>query len=370
MNPAGPKILHVFATFGKGGPQVRAAALLERFPEGTRHFLLAMDGRTEALSLVPPGISLQVISPPKEKGFFKVSRFMRSFLKELGPDLVLTYNWGSIETLAGAMAAGFSKVIHHEEGFGPGETRRLYFRRNLARRFLFKGAAAVVVPSRVLQRIALGKWKVPAEKLHYLPNGVDLERFHPPGSLRKEGEERPFHVGFLGGFRPEKNLVLLVRAFARAKLPGESLLVLGGEGPEEGMLREEVRKLGLEDRVLFPGPVEDPASFYKGIDLFALSSHTEQMPLVVLEAMASGLPVLATDVGDVRDMVSEANRAFLAAPGDEAGLARHMAVFAADENLRRKVGKANRTRCEEAFDLESCLGRYLDLYLRVLERGR
>ena len=370
MNPAGPKVLHVFSTFGKGGPQVRAAALMGRFPGGARHFLVAMDSRTEALSLVPPGVTLEVLPPPEGKSFFRVSRFMKSFLLELGPDLVLTYNWGAIETLAGAMAAGLSRVVHHEEGFGPGETRKLFLRRNLARSFLFKGAAALVVPSRTLSRIARRKWKVPEEKLHYLPNGVDLERFRPGESARREGEDRPFRVGFLGGLRPEKNLGLLVRAFAGAKLPPGSQLLLGGSGPEEEALREEVRRCDREDRVLFEGAVEDAPSFYRKIDLFALSSSTEQMPLVVLEAMAAGLPILSTDVGDVKEMVSEPNRAFLVPPGDEPALARHMEALAADRDLREEVGRANRARCEEDFELEKCLGRYLDLYRKVLDRGR
>ena len=370
MNPGAPKVLHVFATFGKGGPQVRAAALMGRFPGETRHFLVAMDGRTEALSLVPPGVSLEVLPPPEGKSFFKVSRFMRSFLLDLGPDLVLTYNWGAIETLAGAMAAGLSRVVHHEEGFGPGEMEKLFFRRNMARRFLFKGAAAVVVPSRTLYRIARGKWKVPEEKLHYLPNGVDLERFRPGESARSGAEDRPFRVGFLGGFRPEKNLDLLVRAFARAELPPGSQLLLGGTGPGEEALREEVRRFDLEDRVHFEGPVEDAPSFYGKIDLFALSSWTEQMPLVVLEAMASGLPILSTEVGDVKEMVSEPNRAFLVPSGDEPALARHMGTLAADRVLREKLGRANRARCEEDYELERCLGRYLDLYRKVLDQGR
>ena len=366
MSPGDPRVLHVFATFGKGGPQVRTASLLGLFPEGTRHFLLAMDGDTDALSLVSPEVSVQVLPPPSEKSFFKASKAMRALLEKLGPDLVLTYNWGAVETLAGAMAAGISRVVHHEEGFGPGETRRLFFRRNLARRFLFKGAAAVVVPSKTLYRIARRKWKVPEEKLHHLPNGVDLERFHP----RERKEARPFRAGFLGGFRAEKDLALLLRAFHRARLPGDSLLLLAGAGPEEAALREEVRRLGLGERVQFKGSLDDPTSFYREIDLFVLSSRTEQMPLVVLEAMASGLPVVSTDVGDVGEMVAEPNRAFLAPPGSEPSLARHMETLAADPELRAGIGRANRTRCEEAFEFRLCLGRYLDLYSKVMEGGR
>ncbi len=362
MTASGPKVLHVFATFGKGGPQVRTASLLDRFPRGTRHFLCAMDGCTEALSLVPEGVEIHILPPPGERRFFKASRLMGALLGEVRPGLVLTYNWGAVETLAGAMASGFSKVVHHEEGFGPGETKRLFFRRNLARRLLFKGAAALAVPSKTLYRIARKKWKVPEEKLHYLPNGVDLERFRP---AENQGR-RPFRVGFLGAFREEKDLGLLVRAFGQARLPEDSLLLLAGTGPEEERIRQAVRNLGLEGRTRFEGAQGDPAPFYREIDLFALTSRTEQMPLVVLEAMASGLPLVATDVGDVREMVAEPNRAFLVPAGDAPGLARHMETLARDPELRRRIGRANRARCSRVYELSRALDAYMHLYLKVL----
>ncbi len=359
----GAKVLHVFATFGKGGPQVRSAALMGRFPRGTTHFLVAMDGNTEALSLVPRGVTIQVLPPPGEKGFFKTSKAMAGLFRKVRPDLLLTYNWGAVESLAGAMAAGIGKVVHHEEGFGPGEAEGTFLRRNLARRFLFQGASALVVPSRVLQRLARRKWKVPEEKLHYLPNGVDLERFHPAESEAAG----PLKVGFLGGFRPEKAPEVLVRVFRRASLPPEARLLLAGGGPEEENLRREVRRLGLEERVEFRGNLEDPAPFYREIHVFLLSSRTEQMPLVVLEAMASGLPLVSTDVGDLGDMVSEENRPFLAPPGEEAALARHLAELAGDPELRKRIGRANRKVCREKFELEARLSAYMDLYLKVLE---
>ena len=359
----GKKVVHVFSSFGRGGIQVRAASLMGRFPGGIRHFLLPMGGDRRGLSLIPSSLSLELLSPPGEKNFLRATLALRSLLKKIGPDLVLTYNWGAVEALAGALAAGIPRVIHHEEGFGPEESRRLFLRRNLARRLLLKGAAALVVPSKTLSRIAREKWRVPEGKLRYLPNGVDVERFHP----WERNPDRPFRAGFMGGLRPEKDPILLLRAFHRARLPEGSLLLLAGAGPEEARLRREVHRLGLEGRVRFLGLLADPAPFYGEIDVFLLSSRTEQMPLVVLEAMASGLPVVSTDVGDVREMVAEPNRPFLAPPGGEIPFARCLETLAADPELRAGIGGANRARCEADYALDRCLERYMDLYMRVLE---
>jgi glycosyltransferase involved in cell wall biosynthesis len=226
----------------------------------------------------------------------------------------------------------------------------------------------VVVPSRVLERVATGAWRQPAERVRYLPNGVDLRRFVP----RPEPGAGAVHAGVVIGnvatFRAVKNQAMLVRALASMRERTARLLLVG-DGPDRAACEALAGELGVAERVTFAGTAEDTAEVYGGMDVFALSSRTEQMPLVVLEAMACGLPVVATDVGDVREMVAEPNRELVVGRDDVAGMAAALDRLVGDGALRAELGAANRRRCEEQFEAGACLGRYAELYERVARGG-
>jgi glycosyltransferase involved in cell wall biosynthesis len=221
----------------------------------------------------------------------------------------------------------------------------------LARRLLLR-RCTVVLPSRTLWRIARQEWRLPEDRLRYVPNGIDLARFAP---RRREGApgEDPV-IGTVAALRNEKNLARLLRAFRLLPEGRGARLVIVGDGPERAGLERLAAELGLGGRVRFTGQVDDPARLYAGFDIFALSSDTEQMPLSVLEAMAAGLPVAATDVGDVRDMLAAENTPFVA-PCDEAALAERMRRLLDDPALRAGIGAANRARAERDFDERAML---------------
>ncbi len=353
---APPHWLHVFATFGRGGPQVRTTQVMAALGAAVRHTVIAMDGRTEAAALVPEGVPLTVLPPPPEGGFLATRRAMAARLRELRPDLLLTYNWGAIETVAAARQIGLRAVVHHEEGFGPEEVTRRLFRRNLLRRWLLRGVAAVAVPSEVLRGIARAEWRVAADRLHCLPNGVDLERFRPAAAAPARAV-----VGTVGGLRAEKDHATLLRAIALLPAPRPVLRIVG-DGPLGGELRRLAVDLGLERDLELPGATADPAAAYRSFTVFALSSRTEQMPLSLLEAMATGLPVVTTDVGDCRRMLPEACRGGVVPPLDPPALAGALAALLADPARRRREGQQNRAHCGEHFAAARCLERWIGLY--------
>ena len=156
-------------------------------------------------------------------------------------------------------------------------------------------------------------------------------------------------IGTVAALRPEKNLGRLLRAFALLPEGCQARLVIAGDGPERAALEALARELGVAERVQFTGHVADPARLYGGFDLFALSSDTEQMPLTVLEAMAAGLPVVATEVGDVRAMLCPENDPFVG-PKEAAALAERLRDLLADAALRQRIGAANRAKAERDFD--------------------
>jgi glycosyltransferase involved in cell wall biosynthesis len=342
---ARPLLLHVFATFAVGGPQARFAALANAFGGRYRHIVVAMDGNYACASRLAPDLDLrcEAIGAAKNATFGNVRRFRR-LLRDFAPDTLLTYNWGAIEW-AMANIPRVARHVHVEDGFGPEERAGQLRRRALTRRVVL-ARSTVVLPSRTLWRIATTIWRLAPKRVHYIPNGIDLERFSPARASLGPADAPPV-IGTVAALRAEKNLPRLLRAFA-AMAP-TARLVIAGDGPERAALENLAQSLGLGERVQFIGHIDDPAPLYAGFDVFALSSDTEQMPLSVIEAMASGLPVAATDVGDVRAMLAEENAPFIA-PLDEAGLTRSLTSLVGDPALRARIGAANRAKARAAFD--------------------
>lgn len=310
---------------------------------------------------------------PSLKGFPSPGRLV-SIAKALKPyDLVLTYNWGAMDVVMAhtvfARHFGLPPLIHHEDGFNEDEAGQLKFRRNLYRRAALDKSSGLVVPSRVLERIAVEKWEQSPSKIFRIPNGIDTAAFAnapKPGSLRVVKREGERWVGTLAGLRPVKQLPRLVDACAG--LPENWHLVIFGEGPEKEAILQAAVDAEVSHRVHLPGAVSDPASVIGMFDIFALSSQSEQFPLSVAEAMAAGLPVAAPDVGDIRTMLSEDNRPFVATPNDAGALGRMLGELAANDDLRKAIGAANRAKASEQFDEAQMVARYRELYERALGR--
>lgn len=361
--PQGRHFLHVFPSFDPGGMEVRAAMLMDKLPPPVRHTVVSMSGRTGCLERVKVA-QVEVGEAPPRAGFLATGRAMAATVTRLRPDLVLTYNWGAIETVLGCRLAGHRALVHHEEGFGVDETERLLRRRAWARRLLLRRASAVVVPSRVLHEVALRVWRLPSSTVRHLANGVDLGRF-APRAARDRGDD--VVIGCVAHFRPEKDVPGLVEAFARCQHRARARLVLVGDGPDRARAEHVASAHGLAARVRFVGAVIDTTPEYAAFDIFALASRTEQMPLVVLEAMAAGLPVVAPAVGDIADMVDPEGQACIVPPRDPAALAAALDRLIADAALRHRLGERNRTRCAAEFALATRLAAHLDLYASLLK---
>jgi glycosyltransferase involved in cell wall biosynthesis len=359
MTERARRYVHVFATFGAGGPQLRAVQLMQHLGPAVEHVVVAMDGRSEAMAQLPPGVACTLVAAPPKAGFLATRRAMQRWLRNAAPDLVLTYNWGAIETVAAARSLALP-LVHHEDGFLPDEVQRRLRRRSWLRRWLLR-RVPVIVPSLVLQRIATREWRLPAASVHHLPNGVDLARFRPGPPVLDQV------LGTVGGLRPEKDHANLLQALAR--LPDDVRLRVVGGGALAEPLRALAATLGVASRVTFVGPVTDTASCYAGFAVFVLSSRTEQMPIAMLEAMASGLPVVATDVGDVRAMLPPQAAPGVVPPGDPVALAAALQRLLGDAALRRQWGEANRQVAEQRYEAKVCLQRFAALYAATAATG-
>ncbi len=343
---------------------MRVVTLMPMMPDGTRHLVYPLDGNFDCLVRMPgPAEVVRIGDPaPTGKPWGRVKQ-MRQLLRRERPDLLMTYNWGSIEwVLAGRLER--IPMVHHEDGFGPEESAKMLKRRIWFRRGFLRHCEAVIVPSRNLFEIGRRHWKQPESRLRYLPNGVDLQRFAPADS---PSERSHLVFGLVGRIRPEKNQALAVEAFSRARCRSRSRLRLVGDGSEMDAVRALAAERGVADLVDFIGDVRDTAPEYREIDVFVISSRTEQMPIALLEAMATALPVVGTNVGDVRSMVSEPNREWIGDLHSPDALASAFDRMAEDAAVRRELGAANRAKVESEFELDACFGAYIQLYLDVLK---
>lgn len=371
-----PAILHLHSTFSAGGKELRCVQLINAFGRAARHSIVsAMPERMEAAKLISKAIAVNypqnfpsLQGRPGPRRLYAMAQAMSRY------DLVLTYNWGAMDAvMAHTLFAGrleLPPLIHHEDGFNEDEQDRLKTTRNWYRRIALAKAQGLVVPSEILEEIALDSWQQPMDMVHRIGNGIDTRAFaRKPkadaiaGLAKAPGEH---WVGTLAGLRKVKNLPRLVRAFAG--LPANWKLVIVGEGPERSAIESAAASLGLSDRVVLPGFLARPERYVGLFDIFALSSDTEQFPISVVEAMAASVPVVSPSVGDVANMVSTPNAPLIAAKGDEDAYARNMLTLAQDEALRARVGEANRLKALAEFDEAGMIDSYRRLYWRTMGR--
>lgn len=370
------RILHLHSTFNLGGKEARAVRLMNHFGKQAEHTILSAE--PESLSARDAIDSKVRVNFPKDapplagKPSLKRYRELVDYYRQF--DLILSYNWGSMDGVMArtlfARVEGLPPLIHHEDGFNEDERNKLNWKRNLFRKFALGGSQALVVPSDRLQSIAQSVWKQPEEKVHRIPNGIDVKRFDKkpqrgalPGFKKGKGE---VVVGTLAGLRAIKNLPKLVRACATA---GDNIrLVIVGEGPEEETILAEAQRCGMADRLLTPGFLADPARYVGLFDIFALSSDSEQFPISLIEAMAAGLPVAATDVGDVKSMVCQANQGFIKPANDETQFAEALTTLVQHAQLRQDIGAQNRMKAQAEYNESKMLARYALLYGHALGR--
>lgn len=362
------RILHAHSTFSLGGKEARAVRLMNAFGDAAEHVVLSATDQLGARDAIDAGIrvAFPTTAPslqgrPGLRRYRALARYMQRF------DLVLTYNWGAMDVVAArrlfARFLMLPPLIHHEDGFNEDEAVRRKAIRNRFRQLFLPAAHRLVVPSTVLETIARDEWRQPESRIERIANGIPLERFTNPQSSSISGlARRPGEVivGTVAGLRKVKNLPRLVRAVAQAEVRGvEARLVIVGDGPERAAIETEMRAWGMEQKVLLPGFLADPTRWIGHFDIFALSSDSEQFPISLIEAMAAGLPVASTDVGDVRSMVAGPN---LFAVGDEAALITGLNRLIEDADLRRRVGEANRAKASSEYDEHAMIARYDRLY--------
>jgi glycosyltransferase involved in cell wall biosynthesis len=352
-------LFHAFSTFKPGGAEMRTVALMNEWGGRYRHSILAMDGNYEAADLIRAGVQFELVKLPVNKGRWLPNLLsFRRALKKIEPDVMLSYNFGAFEW-AFSNVPRICRHIHVEDGFLADEIERRNPRRSAIRALAFRLLPIhLVTVSNNLTTIAKNEWKCPSKQIAFLPNGIQLEKFERSvGAL----QNATFTLGTVAGLRPEKRIDRIIEAFALAvgSAPNRSswILKIAGSGDELNSLQKLVMALGLSKQVSFVGHLSDPSGFYAGLDVFLLGSDTEQMPLVVLEAMAAGLPVASTNVGDVSVMLGKTNGSEI--HGSTATeLAEQINKLASSSELRSGFGSENYEKVKLNFGFSSMVERW------------
>jgi N-acetyl-alpha-D-glucosaminyl L-malate synthase BshA len=224
--------------------------------------------------------------------------------------------------------------------------------------------------SEYLRAETVEHFDVPAERIRVIPNFVDLSVYRRDlepchrSKLSEQGEKIIMHIS---NFRPVKRVEDIVRVFAGILSSVRARLVLVGDGPERGRAQQLAEELGVAQRVLFLGKQESVAELLACADLFLLTSATESFGLVALEAMACGVPVVATRVGGIPEVVPDGQAGWLAPVGDIEGLVRHGVRTLTDDDLWKAMSQAARTAAER-FSVETVIPQYEACYQEVLKQ--
>lgn len=294
-----------------------------------------------------------------------------ALLRKLRPAVIHAYELSSASTTAIAAKRwlGVPVVVKLLRGGVRGDIDRLgekiFGRRRLAT--FVREVDAFMTISREIDA-ELARAGVAPERRPFIPNGVDTRRFAPatPDERARLRAEHGLSDGqvavFVGRLAPEKRVDLLLRAWSAASKPDATLLVLG-EGPEEQALRALAGP-----NVRFMGRVEDTAPFLKAADLFVLPSSTEGLSNALLEALAAGLPALATDVGGASDVVQHGVSGWLIPPDDPRALGAGLRALLVDASLREQLGRAGCENVRRGYSLDSVADQLAALYVQLASR--
>jgi glycosyltransferase involved in cell wall biosynthesis len=279
-------------------------------------------------------------------------------------DVVHTHN--PLPLIYGAFAARLSgaAAIHTKHGVNPGSRGHRLLRRAAAQL-----THAFVAVSDTTQAQAREQRDAPERRLHMIANGIRLDRYHPDDEARRAtraelGLGDAWVIGTVGRLDDFKNQVLLVRAMAPL-LSKDVRLVIVGDGPSRSHVEAEIAKLSEPGWVVMTGRRMDVPRIIPAFDVFALSSKSEGLPLVVPEAMAVGLPIVATAVGGLPSVIDEGRTGMLV-PVNEASLRSALGTLVTDQPLARRLGATARDTALARYSSE----RMVDAYLALYEKAR
>ena len=369
-----PLICHVIYRLDYGGLENGLINVINRLPEDRyRHVIITLAGFSDYSARLRDGIDLECIDKKVGLDFGMYVRLWRRF-RELRPMVVHTRNLATLESQLPALLAGVRCRVHGEHGRDVHDLDNTRSRYRVLRKIFSFIVQRYISVSRELEDYLTGEVGIAASRVTRISNGVDTDKFHPPTDNRHAVlAEAPFDpagrtiIGTIGRMQPVKDQITLAKAFielVRAHPHGWDLfaLVMVGDGPLREDSIELFKTAGILDLTWLPGSRDDTPELLRAFDIFALPSLAEGISNTILEAMATGLPVVATDVGGNAELVVNGETGSLVPRANPDVLAAAIRAYAEDIVLRVAHGKAGRQRVGDRFSLDGMVEQYERIY--------
>ena len=378
-----PLVVHIIYALGTGGLENGLVNIINRAPpERYRHAIVCLtkaDGFASRISA--PGVQIFTLNkaPGHDLGlYWRLWKLLRS----LRPAIIHTRNLAALEMQLIGLLVPRTRRVHGEHG------RDIYDLDGMKRRYLLLRRAVdpfihrYIAVSKDLCHWMVNSIGIPGKRVRQIYNGVDREKFFPRSGSRPMHAPAGFlpagglllgTVGRLAEVKDQSSLLHALHLLVadNAALRSRLRLLIVGDGPLFANLQRLAEELGIADLVWMPGDREDVPELLRMMDIFVLPSLAEGVSNTILEAMASGLPVVATHTGGNPELVEDGQNGYLVPVGDPALLAKAIATMIAEPELIRAMGSCAYEKVAEKFNWDRTVESYLSVYdeLLAIERG-
>lgn len=375
-----PLVAHVMYRFDTGGLENGVVNLINHMPaDRYRHAVIALTEITDFRHRIKrDDVQFIALNKPPGQTFWLFPRLFRLF-RQLQPAVVHSRNLAALEVQLPAWAAGVPVRIHGEHGRDVGDLDGSNATYQRVRRFYKPFVSYYLALSRDLAEYLDGIIRVPPDKVLQVYNGVDTQRFHAADAEFSAPGcpfDRSSHwlLGTVGRMQTVKDQPTLARAFIRALEIAPDLrhrlrLVMVGDGPLRHRCEEILRENKASDLAWLPGERSDVPDVMRGLDCFVLPSLAEGISNTILEAMASGLPVIATAAGGNSDLVAAGETGEIIPAADPEAMAQAIVRFASNPDRARQMGRAGRQLVERKFSMNAMVSAYQGTYDKLLHRS-
>lgn len=358
-------MVHVVYAFGTGGMEKGIAAVIAGSSPEFRHTVVCLKSTGESQRLLPQGTPVLSLDKPPGNSL----RFVKTLahtLRRLEPQVVHTRNWGGTDGIVAAKLAGIRNVVHGVHGWDMTDPHGRNKKRILFRRFASRWVSEYTCVSKQMELWLRDTIRV-RKAVTQIYNGVDTVTCSPENEGAKKTRAElgipsdAFVIGTVGRLDPIKDHPALFRAFniVQQKAPNTALVVVG-----DGVERKRLEALAGEG-VVFLGNRLDVPELLRIFDVFVLTSKNEGISNTILEAMATAVPVVATNVGGNPELVKDGSTGFLVKPGDFESMASALVCYFEDPDLRIRHGKAGRDKAIKEFGVQKMVRSYEEVYRRA-----
>jgi len=381
MSPGGrPLVLHVIHHLVVGGMENGLVNLINNMPASRyRHGIACIEDYSAfRYRIARPDVEVMALQRSRI-GNWHLRQELFRLCRKLRPTIVHSRNLSGLDALVPARLAGVAHCVHGEHGWDVDNLDGAKWKPALLRRLHSPLVSHYITVSKDLERFLVNRLGIAASRISQIYNGVDTVRFAPSPSKPVDSLPLEFRgdgvvlIGAVGRIQPVKDHATLLRAFSalvvdRPDLRERLRLAVVGDGPLLGDLRALADSLKITDLTWFPGALDRIPEILRTFDVFVLPSLNEGISNTILEAMATGIPIIASAVGGNLELIEEGACGRLFSVGDTVALSRMLGEYAMEKSLREAHGRAARQIAVERYSLETMVSRYEAIYDLVRQR--